>query len=150
MIASSWLASHGLMARPVVSTDDVEWMRLCRNAGRHGFVFDQREITPEAQAVFWRTRPEGLQAWIVEDAEGPVAYGLLRPRYGCQWWSVAVAPHARGRGYGAVLTTAVSYAPETVWSMVRRDNAAAVTMHRAARWDLCDIARDTMTFRSVA
>jgi GNAT superfamily N-acetyltransferase len=130
-----------LMAEPVTSDADVQMLRAIRNVCREGFAHDTEPITAEQQCQWWAagTAKGDLQAWLYVKAPHRVivGYGLLRRTEDGRWWtSVGVFPQHAGQGYGGAITCdLVERAPEPPYAQARKDNPAAVRLHRDSHWE---------------
>lgn len=126
----------GLVARAVESEEDVEGLRLIRNACKDGFSHDNDEISMQQQAAWWVLMRDKVKAWLYWVELDVVGYGLLRQTDDGRWWtSVAVLPQHAGKGYGGAITAdLVRRADEPVWATARLDNPAAMRLHREADW----------------
>lgn len=127
----------GLVARPILEGDDVETLRLIRNACKDGFSHDNEEISQQAQAAWWIVMRGRVKGWLYWSGAEVVGYGLLRQTDDGKWWSsVAVLPDQAGMGYGGAITAdVVRRMPNIVWATARLDNPAAMKLHRSTDWE---------------
>ncbi len=130
----------------IVTPQDVEMLRVIRNACRAGFSYDTEEITPEAQKEWWvKNHDRVLGVLYQKPGEGwaVVGYGLLRRDMDGRWYSsVAVLPEHTGKGYGGAITAHLirQFKAERdtsdVYASARLDNPAARALHRPDDWDV--------------
>lgn len=140
----------GLMARPIESDEDVETLRLIRNACKDGFSHDNSEINQQQQAAWWSLMHDKVRGWLYWVGSEVVGYGLIRQTDDQRWWSsVAVLPDCAGKGYGGAITADLARrSPRAVWATARLDNPAALRLHRTEDWD--DLGSDgrLVTYRT--
>lgn len=125
-----------LQAAPVRARDQIELVRTIRNQCAAGFSNYTYQVSAAAHIEFWQ-REQPL-AWLYLDEPGrPVGFGLLRQNAGRWFTVVAVLPEFGGRGYGSQIThDIVERCPGHCWATARKDNPAAVKLHRAEDWDV--------------
>jgi GNAT superfamily N-acetyltransferase len=130
-----------LIAKSIEHDNDVQMLRAIRNVCREGFAHDTEPISAEQQRQWWEAgRAKGdLLAWLYCKAPHNiiVGYGLLRRTEDGRWWtSVGVFPIHAGQGYGGAITCdLVEKAPEPPYAQARKDNPAAVKLHRESHWE---------------
>ncbi len=139
-----------LIPRRIETDADVQVMRELRNEGREGFAHDQSYIQEERQRLWWATNKRHMLGWLYSvlvtsvlpddgsQIKATMGYGLLRQTLddGRWWSSVAVAPWARGHGYGTqIMRHLVGEAPGRVWAEVLEHNTASLRMHEPSRWE---------------
>ena len=132
------VAALGLRPILVEHLDQVQRLRLLRNATREGFSFDTHEIGEAEQFAWWERMRGRVLAWLYADGAGlVVGFGVLRQTEDGRWWtSVGVLPEHGGRGYGRAITAdLVLRCPGRVWATARRDNPPAVKLHVPRLWD---------------
>jgi GNAT superfamily N-acetyltransferase len=133
------LSAVGLTARPVIDTEDVEWLRVIRNTCRLGFAHDSEPISQTAQEQWWAANQSNVIAYLYQDAETfIVGFALLRRTEDGRWWSsVAVLPPYSGRGYGGAMTAHIARQSPTgvTHGQARKDNPAACRLHHARDWE---------------
>lgn len=130
-----------LRAIPVEHDDQVERMRLLRNATKDGYSAFNENISEAAQITWWRVNRANLRAWLYADEAGLiVGFGLLRRDDAGRWLTtVGVLPEHSGRGYGKWITHDIVFrAPGRCWAAARRDNPAAVALHVGEDWEVID------------
>lgn len=142
----------GLEATEILNDDDVEVLRLIRNACRDGFAHDNEPISEAAQHAWWIVMQGRVRAWLyvyygglyVDTVLPPetVGYGLLRQTDDGRWWaSVGVLPDCTGHGFGsAIMADVIRRGDGEVWSSARLDNVPAQKIHRADDWE--EVGRD--------
>lgn len=125
--------------RYVHSSDDVEILRLLRNAGREWFG-DSREISSDDQIAWWAANKEKVRCLLV--GVPPVGYGMLSHREGRCWVSLGVDPTSRGKGWGRkiyeVLGRFVRPDEEPIFAAIRADNIASMTAATRAGYRVID------------
>jgi GNAT superfamily N-acetyltransferase len=140
----------GLLARPIEIDEDVETLRLIRNACKDGFSHDNSEISQQQQEAWWTLMRGKVKGWLYWVGGEVVGYGLVRQTDDQRWWtSVAVLPDCAGRGYGGAITADLARRLScAVWATARLDNPAALRLHRVDDWD--EIGRDDrlVTYRT--
>lgn len=123
---------------PIVHPEQVEAMRQLRNAGRHGFANDQREIGIDDQQAWWLANRRTMRGWLYLTQDGSTAgYGLLRQSEDGRWWSsVAVAPIFQGLGFGIqIMRHLFQVADGELWAEVLKTNEPSLRMHKPDEWD---------------
>jgi ribosomal-protein-alanine N-acetyltransferase len=103
----------------------------------------ERTVFPEAWSTeqFWAELAQSTRTYVVAEDDGIVGYGgvyHLPPDSDIQ--TIAVAPHAHGRGIGkAILNTLIAEARmrgcTSMLLEVRSDNEAAINLYRNHRFE---------------
>jgi hypothetical protein len=128
-----------LRAISVQHLDQIERVRLIRNATKDGYSHHNAEIS-EAEQIAWWEREKPL-AWLYADeASEIVGFGLLRQDDAGHWVTVVgVLPEHSGKGYGKEIThNLVTQSPGQCWATARKDNPAAVKLHVLDDWEVID------------
>ena len=109
------------------SIEDVEALRLLRNAGREWFG-DPREISSGDQIAWWEANKENVRCVLV--GEPPIGYGMISHREGRLWISLGVDRVARGQGWGRkiyeLIGQLVSSDETPIFAAIRADNIASI------------------------
>lgn len=123
--------------RYVDSPEDVEILRVLRNAGREWFG-DSKEISSDEQTAWWAANKGSLRCLLV--GVPPVGYGMIRWRDGRSWVSLAVDPVVRGQGWGQriyqLLADLARIEDTQIFAAIRIDNVASLTAARRAGYRL--------------
>lgn len=141
----------GLRVVPVTNWGHAETMRLIRNCCRAGFAHDTAKIGRRAQRKWWDANRARLVGALYYQADSAVAYGLLRQTDDGRWWSsVAVMPRFGGCGFGRLVTQhIVRQSPDgVVWAEARKDQPAAMALHRADDWEVIGEDETRMHYRT--
>lgn len=136
-------------ARPVQSSEDIERVRLLRNASLDGMTKNAYPTRTGEQARYWAENKDRLQAWLYlafpdGDPFGRqivVGYASLRRAEDGKLWSfMAVAPEYRGQGYGrAIQRHHVRQTDEDVYDEILETNTACLEMTRkSGDWRVID------------
>lgn len=136
---------------PIVHPEQVEQMRQLRNAGRHGFANDQREIGIDDQQVWWLANRRTMRGWLYLTSDGSTAgYGLIRQTDDGRWWSsVAVSPLFQGKGFGTQIMRHLFQSVDgELWAEVLKENRASFTMHRPDEWEVAEDQGDRWLLRA--
>lgn len=123
----------------VRSSEDVEILRLLRNAGREWFG-DSREISSNDQITWWAANKDTVRCLLV--GVPPVGYGMISRREGRLWVSLGVDPVARGQGWGRkiyeLLGQLARLDEELIFAAIRADNVASMTAATRAGYQVVD------------
>jgi len=108
---------------------DAEVVRVIRNSGRQWMTRDTREITYDAQQLWWArfSTEETMRIWIASVATTDIGYGLLRFE-ARQWWaSLAVLPRYQGQGYGTdIYRYLAASTDQDVYAEILADNTPSI------------------------
>lgn len=138
-----------LNAIPIETPEQIEILRKIRNATASGFTSDTSYITELRQRAWWVVMKGRLKAWLYTlpctgnadwKPEYVVGYGLVRLADDGRWWdSLAVLPDYQRQGYGSYITADLLKRHDgPIYSLVRKDNIAAIAMHNNDQWDILD------------
>lgn len=125
-----------ITSNPVTTDEEVEAMRLIRNAGRKWMTHNQGEISPEKQREWWRhartLSTDDFSAFIYRADKAIVGYGLLvrmEQAKSTLWVSLAVAPDHQGRGYGTCIyeDLKIRCPDEPIYAEVYHGNVASLS-----------------------
>jgi GNAT superfamily N-acetyltransferase len=121
----------------ITTPDQVESMRLIRNATRFDFSHDHSVISEMHQRAWWVVMRGKIKAWLYYCAGSLVGYGMIRQTPDGRWWnSLAILPEFRGHGYGtAIVSDLLGQNEERIFASVRRDNLPALAMHHEYDWE---------------
>jgi len=115
--------------RRATSEWDAEVIRVIRNSGRQWMTRDTREITYDAQQLWWArfSTEETMRIWIASVATTDIGYGLLRFE-ARQWWaSLAVLPRYQGQGYGTdIYRYLAASTDQDVYAEILADNTPSI------------------------
>lgn len=131
--------------RPVRAPDDVERVRVIRNAGRQWMTRNTDEITPEQQGTWWQREGRNHRLYLFTADGVDVGFGMCRVVDGREWITLAVHPDHRGRGYGTWIYRALG--SPGLCAEIRKDNEASRRAALRAGYvledstDTCDILR---------
>lgn len=152
-LALAVLDRVGLIPRPIAEDDDVDLLRVTRNACREGFSTFRGEIGPDEQRHWWAEMADRVTGYLYADRAGVhVGYGLLRQTADGRWWSsVAVLPEHAGHGYGGAITRhVIRQCPSgLVWASARNDHLAGLRLHSAEDWEVIGCDDDLTFFRTL-
>ncbi len=128
-----------IVGSPVTTDEDVEAMRVIRNAGRQWMTEDQREISVGEQRAWWeKSRQRAAKDFLPvvyreQGSDAVVGYGVIDRRDGDLMVSLAVAPAFRGLGYGRKIYECLArLAGEKVLAVIRADNAPSIAAAKRA------------------
>jgi ribosomal protein S18 acetylase RimI-like enzyme len=99
-----------LTCRSVASAEDLETMRLMRNACRSFMTRYRDEITADEQLRWWKELDhESVECFLFTHHGTAVGFGVIRSEEatwisgGCSWLTGGLLPEYRGRGLGTGL-----------------------------------------------
>lgn len=131
--------------RPVRTPDDVECVRVIRNAGRQWMTRNTDEITPEQQEIWWQREGRNHRMYLFTADGVDVGFGMCRVIGGREWITLAVHPDHRGRRYGTWIYRVLG--SPGLCAEIRKDNEASRRAALRAGYVLedstetCDILR---------
>lgn len=140
-----------IRAEAVETLEQAYHLANIRNACREGFAHDNEPISAQRQRAWWVAMKGRIKPWIYRDWIGfSVGYGMLRQTEDGRWWSsVAVLPEVAGKGYGGAITAdLIRRVDHVVYAEARKDNPAAMRLHRAADWEVVGEDERLMHYRS--
>jgi GNAT superfamily N-acetyltransferase len=121
----------------IATVEQVETLRLIRNATAAGFAHFNGQIAPGRQQQWWHANRASLRGWLYADESGvTVGFGILtRHPDGRSFTTVGVDPDHQGHDYGRQITAhLIGEAPGRVYGCARRDNPAACKLHVEDDW----------------
>jgi GNAT superfamily N-acetyltransferase len=122
----------------VEKDDQVEALRVLRNATSLGFAFFNGQISSTDQQKWWQSMQGYIEAWLYWHKYDEIwaGFGMVRLENGKWWNSIGVDPVYQGRGYGSFITADIlDKHLGTVYAAVRRENASAARMHHTDDWE---------------
>lgn len=148
MTVETRLESHA-----IETLEDVQAMRVIRNAGRFSFSTDQDEISEEAQCLWWTAMQGRVHAWLYRADGTVVAFGMIRRGDDGRWSpSVGVLAEHQGHRYGGQIVDDLADQARRLHielhAQARLSNPAAVATHHAKHWHALGTDETYAYFRS--